>query len=65
MAGRATPDKLEVYKFSVQLYKTFNKQVPILDWLNINMSNIVTFRQTKFYTSKENRLKLGMNVVSN
>ena len=35
------------------------------DWININFNNIHTTRQTRFMTSKANRLKVGMNQISN
>ena len=63
MAGRATPDQLLKYKLALQLYKTFNHQVPSQDWINININ--ITSRQTHFIIQKCNRLRLGMNIISN
>ena len=65
MAGRATPDQLLKYKLALQLYKTINLQVPTLDWIIINLHSIYTSRQKHFITHKSNRLKIGMNMVSN
>ena len=39
-----------------------NNNVPMPDWININFNNIHTSRQTRFLTSKANRLKVGMYV---
>ena len=33
LAGRASPDQLLNYKLSLQLYKTFNYEIPSSDWL--------------------------------
>ena len=65
MAGRATPDKLMNYKLVIQLYRVINNQVPIQDWVNIFLNNIQTPRQTTFMTMKKNRLRIGMNIISN
>ena len=53
------------YKLSLQLYKTINNQFPTQDWIRLNINNINTTRQNKFCTHKTNRLKVGMNILSN
>ena len=65
MARRAIPDQLLKYKLALQLYKTFNLQVPTPDWINANKNSIYTLRQKHCITHKSNRLKIGMNMVSN
>ena len=65
MAGRATPDQLLNYKLSLQLYKTFHHRIPSQDWVSINFNYVHTSRQTHFITLKSNRLRLGMNIISN
>ena len=65
MAGRATPNKLMDYKLALQLYRVVNNQVPVPDWVHLNLYNIQTRRQTTFATLKNNRLKVGMNTISN
>ena len=65
MAKRATPDQLMLYKVSLQLHKTFNHSIPITEWNQLNDNIILTSRQTKFKTRKKNRLRLGMNQMSN
>ena len=65
MAGRAPPEKINDYKLALQLFKVVNNNVPTPDWININLNNIQTSRQTRFMTSKGNRLKVGMNTISN
>ena len=65
MAGRATPDKLIYYKLALQLFRVVNYHIPTPDWINVNLNNIQTTRQTKFITQRTNRLKIGMNILSN
>ena len=65
MVGRATPDKLMIYKLSLQLYRTYNQHIPTQDWVKLNYNGIFTSRQSKFMTRKENKLKVGLNSVSN
>ena len=65
MAKRATPEQLMLYKLSLQLHKTFNHSIPITEWNCLNENIILTSRQTKFKTRKKNRLRLGMNQMSN
>ena len=50
---------------SLQLYRTINLQVPTQDWVSLNLNAINTTRQTKFSTNRINRLKVGMNLLSN
>ena len=65
MAKRATPEKLMLYKLSLQLFKIFNYSIPVTEWDLLNQNIIFTSRQTKFKTTKRNRLRLGMNTMSN
>ena len=65
MAGRATTDQFQKYKLALQLYRTFNLQVPTQDWVNVNINFRNTSRQIHFHTHKSNRLKIGMNMLSN
>ena len=50
MAGRATPDKMIDYKLALQLFRVVNYHIPTPDWINVNLNNIQTTRQTKFVT---------------
>ena len=61
----SSEEKLLEYKLALQLHKVFNTNVATSDWTNINLNNIQTSRQTGFMTSRNNRLKLGMNIISN
>ena len=65
MTNRATPEMLCNYKLALQLYKTYNQQMPTDEWLHLNFNQIITSRQTLFMTSKNNNLKVGMNCLTN
>ena len=54
-----------LYKLSLQLFKIFNYSIPVTEWDLLNQNIIFTSRQTKFKTTKQNRLRLGMNTMSN
>ena len=53
------------YKLALQLYRVVNNQVPVPDWVHLNLYNIQTRRQSTFATLKNNRLIVGMNTISN
>ena len=53
------------YKLALQLFRTYNDATPSQDWLNINFNMIPNSRLNKFSINKTNRLKVGMNVISN
>ena len=65
LTNRATPEMLAHYKLALSLYKVFNDKSPLNEWLHLNFTQINTTRQTSFMTSKANKLKLGMNCLSN
>ena len=65
LCGRATPDQMQEYKLSLQLYKTFHFKTPSPDWMQLNLNFVNASRQTKFRTNNTNRLKIGWNVLSN
>ena len=65
MCGRATPDQMQSYKLSLQLYKTFNFMTLTQDWLQINFNGVNMTRQTEFSIKKCNGLKVGWNTLSN
>ena len=45
MAKRATPEKLMLYKLSLQLFKIFNYSIPVTEWDLLNQNIIFTSRQ--------------------
>ena len=54
-----------MYKSALQHHKTFNNRIPITEWVLLNQNIIITSRQLMFKTSRRNRLKLGLNCISN
>ena len=65
MAGRAPLDKMIDYKLALQLFRVVNYHIPTPDWINFNLNNIQTTRQTEFATQRTNRFKIRMNILSN
>ena len=65
MSGRATPNRLMDYKLALQLYRTYNDEIPTQDWISLNLNSILHSRQTKFSVNTTNRYKVGMNILSN
>ena len=63
---RATPDKYQLYKLALCLFKLMNSNQPqSLEWVALNLNQILTSRQTTFKTSKNNRKKVGLNALAN
>ncbi len=45
---RASPNNVGLYKIALQLYKTFNLQLPEKEWVHLNWQQTFTSRQTTF-----------------
>ena len=54
-----------MHPFKFKFINSFKFIFLIHKSVNINFNNIHTSRQTRFMTSKANRLKVGMNLISN
>jgi hypothetical protein len=54
IANRATPDMFLKYKLSLLLYKTFNDEIPDIDFILLNFDQIITDRQSVFIVRKTN-----------
>ena len=52
-------------KAAIQLYKLYNATDSSLDWVTLNLNQILTTRQTKFLISKSNNNKVGLNILPN
>ena len=48
MNKRATPEALMSYKTAIQLHKLYNANDQSLDWISLNLNQILTTRQTHF-----------------
>ena len=53
------------YKLSLSLYKTFNYQLPDVEWIHLNFNQMTMSRQTKFHVNKTNLHVIGMNALCN
>jgi hypothetical protein len=47
------------------LYKTFNDKVPNEEWINLNLLQINTSRQTTFITTLQKQYNVGYNILNN
>jgi hypothetical protein len=63
MLKRATLNLMRKYKLSLLLYRTFNKEIPEIEWLSLNFDQTLTSRQTTFNILRSNKL-VGM-ILSN
>ena len=58
MYHRATPEKILLYKSAISLYKLYNYEDLSIEWVSLNVNQILTSRQTKFVISKAHIKKL-------
>ena len=65
MCNRATPEMLLRYKMALSLYKTYNLKFNSIEFTALNFNQILTRRQTKFFTLKSNKFKVGGNSLAN
>ena len=59
--NRATLDQLQQYKHSLLLYGFLNHREPRNDWLMLNISQTLTYKQTTFHAIHCNNFKVGNN----
>jgi hypothetical protein len=65
MTNRATPCMYMKYKLSLLLYKTYNMQSPLSEWIELNLNQFFTSRQTNFMSNTNNRHVIGSNALCN
>ena len=65
MNNRAIPEAIMSYKIAVQLQKLYNANDQSLDWIGLNLNQILTTKQTFFFISKSNSAKVGLNILAN
>ena len=65
ITGRATPEKLMQYKLALSLYKLYNGKQNSLEFIALNFTQILTSRQITFMALNNNKLKVGLNALSN
>ena len=61
MSKRATPEKLVKYKLTLCLHKIYNTDFNSKEFIRLNVNQILTSRQEKFFTLKSNNIKVGIN----
>ena len=62
---RATPNQYMLYKLAICLYKLYNVEYNPIEFVLLNMNQILTGRQTHFNSIKSNHFKVGINSLSN
>ena len=65
LSFQAMPDSRMHYKAALQLHKLYNATNPSLDWISLNIDQILTTRQTVFQNLKSNKTKVGLNILTN
>jgi hypothetical protein len=65
MAGRATPSLLTNYKLALMLQNIYNSENQSVEWIQLNLNQVFTSRQTYFHINRQNKLTVGMNALSN
>ena len=62
---RATPNQFMQYKHALLLYKLFNQQEPIQEWVTLNFQQTLTSRQAHFKIIQAKNYKIGNNLLCN
>ena len=57
--------KILLYKNAIGLYKLYNYEDFSIEWVSLNVNQILTSRQTKFVISKAHIKKVGINALAN
>jgi hypothetical protein len=56
MAGRATPSMLTNYKLALMLHNIYNSENQSVEWIQLNLNQVFTSRQTCFHINRHNKL---------
>ena len=64
-SGRTTPEQMMMYKLALRLYKIYNTNYNSIEFSALNFNQILTSRQTRFITSRNNKTKVGLNCLAN
>ena len=65
LSKRATPEQMMRYKLSLCLYKLYSVPFNSKEFLRLNENQILTSQQTFFIAGRSNKLKIGLNCLSN
>ena len=63
--NRATPSKVMKYKHSLELYRLYNREDSVEDWVDLNVQQNINSRSPKIQIVDLSRLKVGKNVLLN
>ena len=62
---RATPTQMSTYKHSLLLFKLYNSNERSYDWLQLNLMQTLTGRQTNFRIFVQSNYRIGCNQMCN
>ena len=62
---RAAPEKMCLYKHSIQLFKLYNSTQQSTEWLHLNLQQNFNSRVNKFLISNYGQFKIGKNIMTN
>ena len=62
---RACPNEIMKYKLALALYKLYNKDFNVIEFVHLNFNQIFTSRQTHFKILKLHNTKVGLNTLCN
>ena len=65
LSNRATPCMFGNYKLALLLHKTYNCQIPMDEWVHLNLDQFFTSRQIHFMTNINYACVAGKNALSN
>ena len=65
ICNRATPNMFSDYKLALLLHKIYNFQIPVEEWLHLNMNQYFTSRQSHFMTNSDYTCVIGKNALCN
>ena len=57
-------EQYNIYKHSILLHKLWTTKFPEMDWIELNVNQTLTSRQTNFKTIKTNRFLVGNNLLN-
>ena len=63
--NRATPNEFCNYKHALLLHKLIHTEIPSSDWIDMNFQQNFNNRSTKINFFKNNRFKVGENLMCN
>ena len=62
---RALPIDYMKYKLALCLFRIYNNDYNVVEFSHLNFNQVLTGRQTKFKTTRSNKLRVGLNALSN